>query len=138
MVIVKKPIQPPNEVTCDMCGAVLCYEPTDIRIGYMGYEVIDCPECGEDVAVSEKRVAAPEFPVTFAHSDPNGERVKNLSNEEVQQYVDKVVQKCECLKAGEFTFAATGDTMVIGLKFEDETDIIVAKDYYEDAIMDED
>ena len=68
----------------------------------------------------------------------NGERVKNLSNEEVQQYVDKVVQKCECLKAGEFTFAATGDTMVIGLKFEDETDIIVAKDYYEDAIMDED
>lgn len=134
MVVVKKPIQPPNEVTCDNCGAVLCYEPTDVRIGYMGYEVVDCPECGEDVPVSEERVAPPNFPITFHHTDPNGEMVKNLSNGEVQQYVDEIVKKTKCLNAGEFTYIATGDTMVIGLKHEDETDIIVAKGYYEDVI----
>lgn len=138
MVVVKKPIQPPNEVTCDNCGAVLCYEPTDVRIGYMGCEVVDCPECGEDVLVSEKRVAPPNFPITFHHTDPYGKGVKNLSDGEIQQYVDRVVEQTKQLKAGEFTYTGTGDTMVIGLKHEDETDIIVAKGYYEDAIIKED
>ena len=131
----KKPL---NEIICENCGAELCYEPEDKRIGYMGYEVIDCPECGEETPVSEKRIHPPKFPNTFTHTDPNGEMVKNLSKEEVQHYVDEVVQQCEHLKAGEFTYIATGDTMVIGLKFKDETDIIVTKDYYEDAIMKED
>lgn len=130
----KKPL---NEIICENCGAELCYEPEDKRIGYVGYEVIDCPECGEETPVSEKRIHPPKFPITFSHTCAD-KGAKLLSNEETQCWINEVLDKLKNYKPGEFTFVSTGDTMVIGLKFEDETDIIVTKDYYEDAIMKED
>ena len=131
----KKPL---NEIVCENCGTELCYEPTDKRIGYMGYEVIDCPECGEETPISEKRIHPPKFPITFSHTCKSNEGTKALSNEDTQHYVNHVLDKLKNCEPGGFTFTATGDTMGIGFKFEDETDIIVAKDYYEDCIEVED
>lgn len=130
---VKKP-KPTNETTCESCGAVLNYEPSDKHIGYMGYDVITCPECGEETPVSEGRVHGCIFPNTFIHSSSSLE-TKKCTNEEVQQFIDNIRQQMKSLNAGEFTLIGTGDTYVIGLKYADEEDIVVCKDYWEDCFF---
>ena len=52
--------------------------------------------------------------------------------------VNKVVDNIKIADVGDFYSMATGDTMVVALKNEDSTDIIVAKDYWEDTLTDED
>ena len=95
-----------------------------------GCEVIDCPVCGEQVFVSE-RISRPVFPTTFYHMSDNA---KKLSDNEIQKYLDEVMQKMTTLTPGESTYIGTGDTIIFGFRLEDEDCIYVAKNYYEDSI----
>ena len=61
-----------------------------------------------------------------------------ISDKNIQEMVNKVVDNIKRADVGDFYSMATGDTMVVALKNEDSTDIIVAKDYWEDTLTDED
>ena len=121
-----------NETTCLNCGAKLEYDKEDVRIGEGGYDVVVCPECGEETPVSEKRTHPPIFPTTF-HAFRCDEGAKNISDKVIQDWTDEVWKKMKYLSPGEFACAGSGNTMVIGLKYADESSVIVAKDYWVDS-----
>ena len=121
-----------NETTCLSCGAKLEYDKEDVRIGEGGYDVVVCPECGEETPVSEKRTHPPIFPTTF-HAFRCDEGAKNISDKVIQDWTDEVWKKMKYLSPGKFACAGSGNTMVIGLKYADENSVIVAKDYWEDS-----
>lgn len=133
IVAVKKK-QIKKEITCPNCGNLLSYEKEDVEIGHYGCEFITCPECGEKILITGERIMPPTFPQTFYHFGSG----KKISDKDIQGMVNKVVDNIKQADVGDFYVMATGDTMVIALKYEDNIDIIVAKDYWEDTLTDED
>lgn len=120
-----------HEVNCDQCGETFLYDDEDVGIGEYGTKGFTCPKCGEWVVTDWDRHLPPTYPVTFSHNDGIP-----LSDAEINEYVQRVVDvlKNKEMNAGEFAIAGSGDTMVIGLKFEDEEDIYVCKNYWEDCV----
>ena len=133
-VVAVKKRQIKKEITCPNCENLLSYEKEDVEIGHYGCECITCPECGEKILITGKRIIPPTFPQTFYHFGSG----KKISDKDIQGMVNKVVDNIKRADVGDFYSMATGDTMVVALKNEDSTDIIVAKDYWEDTLTDED
>lgn len=133
-VVVVKKRKPQNEVFCYHCESTLLYEKEDVHIGYMGCEMVNCPECGHDIDITGERVMPPTFPQTFFHFGGGAK----VSDEDTQEMVNKAVDNIKTSRVGEFYNMATGDTAVIALKYEDCIDIIVAKNYWEDTLTNED
>ena len=125
--------QPPITTTCPNCHYTISYTPDEVeRVDNESMGVI-CPQCGG--AIKTEHIEPFTFPDTFFYCGTS-ESAVCLSNEEVQSYIDIVKRKLQQeLKVGQFTFTATGDTIVFGFKFEDEDQIIVAKNYWEDSIF---
>ena len=133
-VVTVKKRQIKKEITCPNCENLLSYEKEDVEIGHYGCECITCPECGEKILITGKRIMPPTFPQTFYHFGSG----KKISDKNIQEMVNKVVDNIKKADVGDFYVTATGDTMVVALKYEDSIDIIVAKDYWEDTLTDED
>ena len=133
-VVAVKKRQIKKEITCPNCENLLSYEKEDVEIGHYGCECITCPECGEEILITGERIMPPTFPQTFYHFGSG----KKISDKNIQEMVNKVVDNIKIANVGDFYSMATGDTMVVALKNEDSTDIIVAKDYWEDTLTDED
>ena len=133
-VVAVKKRQIKKEITCPNCENLLSYEKEDVEIGHYGCECITCPECGEKILITGERIMPPTFPQTFYHFGSG----KKISDKNIQEMVNKVVDNIKIANVGDFYSMATGDTMVVALKNEDSTDIIVAKDYWEDTLTDED
>ena len=123
-----------KEITCPNCENLLSYEKEDVEIGHYGCEFITCPECGEEILITGERIMPPTFPQTFYHFGSG----KKISDKNIQEMVNKVVDNIKIANVGDFYSMATGDTMVVALKYEDNIDVIVAKDYWEDTLTDED
>lgn len=131
--------QPQNEpiiTTCPHCQYTISYTEDEVeRVDNESMGVI-CPQCKG--VIETEHVKSFTFPKTFSHFG-EGKDVRHLTDEEVQSYVDIVKRKLEQeLKVGDYTFTGTGDTIVFGFKFEDEDEIIVAKNYWSDSIFHED
>lgn len=133
-VVVVKKKQIKKEITCPNCENLLSYEKKDVEIGYLGCECIICPECSEKIPITDERIMPPTFPQTFFHF---GGAAK-VSDKDTQEMVNEAVENMKTAKVGDFCSIATGDTMVIALKYEDGVDVIVAKDYWEDSLTNED
>ena len=133
-VIAVKKEKDKEEIICPTCENLLLYEKEDVKIGYLGCESITCPECGEKILITGERIMPPTFPRTFYHFGSG----KKISDKDIQGMVNRVVDNIKKADAGDFYITATGDTMVVALKYEDNIDIIVAKDYWEDTLTDED
>ena len=133
-VVAVKKRQIKKEITCPNCENLLSYEKEDVEIGHYGCEFITCPECGEKILITGERIMPPTFPKTFYHFDSG----KKISDKNIQEMVNKVVDNIKKAEVGDFHIMATGDTMVVALKYEDNIDVIVAKDYWEDTLTDED
>lgn len=131
-VIEKRPII----TTCPNCHYTISYTEDEVeRVDNESMGVI-CPQCKG--VIETEHVKSFTFPKTFSHFG-EGKDVRHLTDEEVQSYVDIVKRKLEQeLKVGDYTFTGTGDTIVFGFKFEDEDEIIVAKNYWSDSIFHED
>ena len=126
----------PIITTCPHCQYTISYTEDEVeRVENDAFGVI-CPNCKESIAT--EYIKPFTFPKTFYHfgSGEDGNLPSILSDEETQYYVDIVKRKLqqEC-QVGEYTFAGTGDTMVFGFKFEDEDEIIVAKNYWEESVF---
>ena len=132
-VVVVKKRQIKREITCPNCENLLSYEKEDVEIGHYGCEFITCPECGEKILITGERIMPPTFPRTFYHFGSG----KKISDKDIQGMVNKVVDNIKKADVGDFYITATGDTMVVALKDEDSTDIIVTKDYWEDTLTNE-
>ena len=133
-VVAVKKRQIKKEITCPNCENLLSYEKEDVEIGHYGCEFITCPECGEEIFITGERIMPPTFPQTFYHFGSG----KKISDKNIQEMINEVVDNIKIANVGDFYSMATGDTMVVALKNEDSTDIIVAKDYWEDTLTDED
>ena len=133
-VVAVKKRQIKKEITCPNCENLLSYEKEDVEIGHYGCECITCPECGEEILITGERIMPPTFPQTFYHFGSG----KKISDKDIQEMINEVVDNIKIANVGDFYSMATGDTIVVALKNEDSTDIIVAKDYWEDILTDED
>lgn len=133
-VVAVKKKQIKKEITCPNCETLLSYEKGDVEIGHLGCETIICPECGEKILITGERIMSPTFPQTFFHFGAGAK----VSDKDTQEMINKAVDNIKTAKVGEFSNIATGDTTVIALKYKDSVDIIVAKDYWEDSLTDED
>lgn len=133
-VVAVKKRQIKKEITCPNCENLLSYEKEDVEIGHYGCECITCPECGEKILITGKRIMPPTFPQTFYHFGSG----KKISDKNIQEMINEVVDNIKIANVGDFYSISSGDAMVVALKDEDSTDIIVAKDYWEDTLTDED
>lgn len=101
----------------------------------MGCEYVTCPACGSETMVSDQRVHPPAWKVTFYHTSTETGAV-DIEDIKIKEYVDKAV-KYLCSdewKPGEFYYAEIGNLLVLGIKWEDNVDIFVTKDYWKDNI----
>lgn len=131
-VIEKRPII----TTCPNCNYTISYTEDEVdRVSNDGLGIM-CPNCDEPIVL--EHIEPFTFPNTFYHFGTS-EGAVCLSDDEVQKYVNIVKRKLQQeLEVDEYTFAGTGDTMVFGFKFEDEDEIIVAKNYWSESIFHED
>lgn len=133
-VVTVKKKQIKKEITCPNCENLLSYEKEDVEIGHYGCECITCPECGEKILITGKRIMPPTFPQTFYHFGSG----KKISDKNIQEMINEVVDNIKIANVGDFYSISSGDTMAVALKYEDNIDVIVAKDYWEDTLTDED
>lgn len=123
----------PKRIVCDHCGAELEYDKDDEFVGLWGMKCITCPECNEDCFVSDHRVEPPNWKTTFDHT--NSDSAVAIDDEEIQEYIDKCYAKLTSdeWKLGDHYLTGSGDTMIFGVKYEDEIRVFVTRDYYEDV-----
>lgn len=129
----------PKRHNCEWCGAELEYDQDDVHVGYLGREYISCPNCNNEESISDKRVQASTWKITFRHT--NALTCKDIKDTEIQEYVNHVlnVLSSDDNEDGDSFFTATGDLLVCGYKHDEgEIDIIVTKDYWEDSLSPED
>ena len=121
---------------CDKCDSYSeLTEKDEIFYGYFGLPYIHCHECGGDayiedlegIMVDENNL---EFPQHFYHFGSKNGAVK-IADEDIQRMAREAIKRLKERKDNSFTFEATGDSIVIALDFEDEIEVVVAKDYYE-------
>lgn len=128
----------PKRHICDNCGAELEYEQADTHIGWTGCEYVTCPNCDRETPVSEERIMPPTWGITFFHTFAT-KGCLDICNQAVGEYIDKAT-KILCsdeAKPGEFYVTKVGNLLVVGLKWDDNVDIYVTKDYWEDTVMSE-
>ena len=132
-VVAVKKRQIKKEITCPNCENLLSYEKEDVEIGHYGCECITCPECGEKILITGERIMPPTFPKTFYHFGSG----KKISDKDIQEMINKVVDNIKITYVGDFYVTAIGYTVVVALSFDFHFDVIVVKDYLVDTLMDE-
>ena len=121
-----------KRITCDGCHSEIEYTGDDLDYGAFGCGEITCPVCENKIDIDEECIDLTckniEFPKHFLRT---GKDVLKISDADIQIYAR------ECLKSlvedadhdyGIFAITELGDTMVIGIKYEDEYELVVAKD----------
>lgn len=121
-----KIIETETEMTCPNCGGGFSFNENDIS----EFNSVQCPWCNKDIELNSNKIVFGKFPDDFIHfsSKDGGYR---LSNKEIQDIIEKIKAQEKQIKSGEFYLISTGDTCVIGIKYDNEFTIIVTKDYYE-------
>lgn len=121
---------------CDECGAELEFSLEDTHIGALGARYIKCPICGEEIMTErcdgiQLNSSNIEFPKHFI--EPGGADIPDSKIENWVRECLKVAEESDELY-GYFVCTGSSNTMVILMAYEDEYEIIVAKDYYETSI----
>lgn len=117
-------------VSCEVCGAELEVEETDMKYGEYGLGYIVCPVCGDSVyidgvemKVTPDNMLYPKHFKSFEHGVP-------LSQEETQRYARAAYKALlDSDLSVDFAHTGAGDTVVIGVKNADGIEIYVAKKY---------
>lgn len=120
----------PMRVSCEVCGAELEVEETDMKYGEYGLWYIVCPVCGDSVyidgvemKVTPDNMLYPKRFKSFEHGVP-------LSQEETQRYARAAYKALlDSDLSVDFAHTGAGDTVVIGVKNADGIEIYVAKKY---------
>lgn len=118
-----------KEITCPFCNTEFYYTEKDLIDINEKEDGFICPECGLDISIRERIPC--KFPESFFYFGKSS----ILTDEETQKYIDEVKNKIERIKEDEgYDYIATGDTIVLGFKYKDNSyDIYVAKNYWLDS-----
>ena len=137
--VVGKKVEEPKiyKVKCDDCGAELEFEKSDTYVGAYGYNYVDCPECGSDILVeSIPDVGLTEHNIEFPkHFRKTSAEAINIGDSTLQEWIRQCLEKIKQDEESDYWMIASGNSVVIILKFEDEYEIYVAKDYWECSIF---
>lgn len=117
-----------NYVCCSFCNSKFYYDENDLIDVDEQYYGFVCPVCGNRIKIKERKICS--FPDSFFKFDTKD--TKRLTNEQIQEMIDDVRLLLENSKDEyDYSYAATGDTMVFGIKEEGKYfDIYVAKNYW--------
>lgn len=128
----------PKRHICDECGAELEYDEADMHIGWMGCEYLTCPNCNGETMIDGKRIMPPAWPQTF-HSTSAKLNAKYMSDEWITDQVKSMSKRLvDNVSPGEFAVMSCGDTLIIGLKYANDFDIYVTREYCSDSMSEED
>lgn len=120
----------PKRVSCGDCLSEIEYDKNDITYGAFGCGEITCPVCGSKIDICDESIELTCDNIEFSKHFMDSEDAIKLDNSEIQKYIR------QCLKAaiedtehdwGSFYRSGTGDTEVIVMKYDDEYEILVAK-----------
>ena len=131
-------------VVCENCDHVFYVDKKmlkNIEYGEYGLPFIECPYCMRKTVVDEEKALDLDennlkYPQHFS-CQKNSKHVVEIDDKEIDEQCRKTLKRLKEDKIGDFNFWATGDTAIIGLKFADEYQIIVAKKYDEVSIPNE-
>ena len=113
----------------------------------VAYDISKCEECGKEICMScsnSLRICDECSGVSDHYTYPDGfykfgqsEGAKPLNDDEIRKYLEQVRESLadSNKEYGDFSLIATGDSVIIGLKYYDEYQFIVAKNY-EDLSID--
>lgn len=117
-----------NHVCCSFCNSKFYYDEDDLIVVDEKHYGFICPECGNKIKIKERKICS--FPDSFFKFDTKD--TKRLTNEKIQEMIDNVRFLLENSEDEyDYSYEATGDTMVFGIKEEGKYfDIYVAKNYW--------
>lgn len=123
----------PKRIVCDHCGAELEYDADDEFVGRWGMKSITCPECEEEIFVSEHRVEPPCWRASFDHI--NTKNATYVEDSRIQDFIDECYKylMSDKVSSGNFYMTGSGDILVFGVRTEDTIEVYVTRDYYEDV-----
>lgn len=120
----------PIITTCSHCGYKISYTENEVERIENTKMGIFCPHCEEPIIT--QNVDPFTFPDTFVKYGED-EGAVHITDKAVQILVNEV-KKSLINNSQEYSFSATGDTIVFGYNFEDEIVIYVARNYWEDSV----
>ncbi len=122
-----------KEVICWMCNKKFYINNcTERKYGELGLPYINCCYCNEEIYLEDEeglKIDATnlEFPKHFFKFG-NGVEIDDANTEKwTREALEYLIRNPD---AG-FTHLGSGDTVVVGLQYQDEIDIIVGKKYFE-------
>ena len=123
-------------VECENCGQSFNVPSNEEReYGEFGLPYIICPCCNKKCYLEDEKALdiTPEnlkFPEYFTQFGVS-EGAVHVKDEDIEKWTKKALDYLLKNQDSHFYHTGTGDSAVIGLQYDDEIDIVVAKDYYE-------
>lgn len=123
-------------VECEHCGQSFNVSSNEEReYGEFGLPYIICPCCNQKcyledekaLDITPKNLKFPDYFTQFGVS----EGAVHIGDEYIEEWTKKALDYLLKNPDSHFYHTGTGDSMVIGLQYDDEIDIVVAKNYYE-------
>lgn len=108
---------------CEHCGRQIAYYEDEVEDG-----AIVCPNCEEDIYVDPTKKPF-VWPGGFYHFSAS-DGATCVMDREIQAEVDGMLKNLQKSAIGHHTAWATGDTLIIGIRYEDGIQVYVTKDYY--------
>ncbi len=117
-----------EEIVCPNCRETIIYEKSDVDILNNDSYGIYCPNCGAEVEIEKRNKIS--FPKDFYRFGMNS-YCSHVTDKEIEEKVNRI--KKELLNDSESNFYewASGDTLIIAIKYEDCVSFYVAKNYYQ-------
>lgn len=123
-------------VECENCGQNFTVVPEEKReYGEFGIPYVICPVCNDKAYLEDETCLAitPEnlkYPQHFAQFGVSAGAV-HVPDNELEEWAKKALSVLLKNKEKEFYVTGSGDSIVVGLGYEDEIQIIAARQYYE-------
>lgn len=128
----------PRTLVCPVCNCKFEYMPNETeRTEVTGEEFIRCPEChalcftgGYDMDDTDQLFTMdnpPHYPQDFyVFKNPNS----GVSDADINKWIEDMMQFFKRNPNEDMQVTATGNAVVIAMRFEDGIHIYVARDYY--------
>ena len=123
---------------CENCDAQSLNSNFFMECANCGCEICeDCSlEYGDDEYCFDCQPQSSEYPEGFFHFGGGG--AIEISDETIREWLDAARKKLKNSAIGEYSYTASGDTIVFAHKYEDEYVFRVCKNYYELSVNPED
>ena len=124
-----------QRAVCSKCGSVVAITAEDLTEGEFGCHTWTCP-CCETVNVNDSSITLTEKNVTYPQHFASLKNGKQVSDKDLTEWVRQCVAEID--KGIEFSYRATGNSLVIAYKAESEScevGVIVCNNGYEETFV---